>query len=149
MRCPGPIQLEAFVDGELPAKVAVTVARHVAACPSCADRVEETHRLVALLRQVSVEELDEAEALRLVESVKRQAGRPRFRWPVTWRQSVAVAVVLLVLGAGALTYRAILPGQTLRPADPFAQVLLKEHQAYEAVLAADPDFNVQVAAARW
>lgn len=150
MRCPNPVQLEAFVDGELLPETGAAVAGHVATCPSCTRRVEQTRRLVALLRHASTGEQQEFDVRRLVAAVKRQAGPGRRRIPasLTLRQSVAAAVILLVLGAGTLTYRANRTAQPLGPADQFAQALLKEHQAYEVVLAADPELNVQVASAR-
>ncbi len=145
MRCPDPLQLEAFVDGELPADAAVSLARHLAGCPRCSDRVEKTRRLIALLQTVPASELGEAEARWLVESVKRRAGRPTGFLRSTWRRSLAAAAVVLALGVGTLTYRTALIGQPFRAVHPLTQALLNQHQGYEAVLAADPGLNVQVA----
>lgn len=145
MTCPDPIQLEAFVDGELPEAAAAAVAHHVATCGRCAAYARRTRQLVALLQRPPVEALDELDVLRLVEAVRRGASDRRpSRW-LSWRHSLVAAAVLMALGAGVVAYRANVGDAGWSPPDSFSMALLHEHQDYQAALAADPELNVQVA----
>ncbi|MDI6871971.1 MAG: zf-HC2 domain-containing protein [Bacillota bacterium] len=148
MRCPDPVQLEALVDGELPADRAAGVTRHLEECPACATQVRRIRQLVALLRQRSVPVLDELEVAQLVESVRRKAEVKRRLTFAAWRRSLVAASLVLALGTGALTwYRLNSPGRRPVAPDAFALALLHEHRRYEVALgaAADLGFNVQVA----
>lgn len=149
MKCPDPIQLDAFVDGELPEGAAAFVEGHLAECAACASQVRRTRRLVELLRRQRPETLDEGEVARLLQAARqgmpqRTAGERPDR-----RRALTAAAVVLVLGAAALAHRAGLgDGTASVPApapDSLSLALLREHQGYEAALLADPEFNVQVA----
>lgn len=155
MKCPDQVQLEAFVDGELPPDAAAVIAGHVAVCGPCAAHVRSVRRLVELLRKQPTGELAEVDVEGLVAALRRRAGegqvagsRGAARRP-SFRQSLVAASIVVALAAGFAIYQARVAGPGLTPPDAFSLVLLDEHQDYQSALAADPDFSVQVATVGW
>jgi anti-sigma factor RsiW len=144
MRCPDPVQLEAFVDGELPAERLAEVARHLEGCPTCAGRVRQTQRLVTLLRRHQEAVSGSLDAGLLLAAARRQADHHR-TVRAAWRRSLVAAGLVLALGAGATAYQIGLVPTPAGFSDPFSQALLREHQRFESALAADRELNVQVA----
>lgn len=144
MKCPDPIQLEAFVDGELPAERLAEVASHLKGCPACAAQVRRTKQLVTLLhRQLDAVEqsFDPAAVLTAVREETRRHRAIR----TVWRRSAVAAALMLAFGAGATAYQVGLWQNSTAPSDRFAQALFGVHDRYETVLAADRSLNVQVA----
>ncbi|MGE5554185.1 MAG: anti-sigma factor family protein [Betaproteobacteria bacterium] len=150
MTCPDPIRLEAFVDGELSADAAAAVANHLATCADCAAQVRRTRQLVALLHRQPAEELDENQVLRLVEEAKRGKRVEPLVLRTNWRRSLVAASIVVALSAGAVVaHRTRREAPVWLPPDSLSAALLREHQDYQAALAADPNLNVQVALLGW
>ena len=90
-------RLSAYLDGELPAGEAATVAQHVQGCPACQAELDQTDQVRQLLHQLS----PPAAPFGMVE---RMLIRPRRRvLPVAWAASAAAAIALGVIAAGTTT----------------------------------------------
>lgn len=144
MICPDPVQLDAFVDAELPAAQAAALTRHLEECPVCAARVRGTRRLSALLRREAGELGEEFDPGRLLAAVKQEVER-RAEARRRWRQGLVAAAAAAALAAGTMTYRASREDRLAMSEDAFALALLKEHRGYVTSLGADREFNIQVA----
>src|SRR5689334_12084958 len=95
-------QVDAWLDGELPATDARELEAHLAQCPDCAGVRDDSLALRAALK-ARVPRLEAPPALRArVRAAVRAsaAPRPRYRTRVVWR-SLALAASLAVVAVGS------------------------------------------------
>ena len=80
--------LSAHLDGELGADDERAVRSHLAACPSCASRLETLRALRASFRDLMPEPSDDGLDAVLARILPATARRPRPRWPTTRSRSL-------------------------------------------------------------
>lgn len=121
-------ELNAYVDGELPADAAAMLAQRAAREPDLATRIARLHRLKAAVAGLAE---SDPPALPELSPIPTAPGRA----PSRWRVSLAVAAALaLVVGVAAL----------LAPPRPTPQAELALHDAW-----ADSGTDAQIAAPVW
>ncbi|HKW42083.1 MAG TPA: zf-HC2 domain-containing protein [Gemmatimonadales bacterium] len=97
--------LHAYLDGELSPAEAQGVAAHVAQCPSCGERLEETRALIARAEQILALAAPPDRAVPPFRAGNTKPPRPvwwRVRLPVAWAATIALA-----LGIGAYLGRGV------------------------------------------
>ena len=96
-------KLNAYLDGELPAGVAVRVEEHVRGCPLCAEELAGLRRLGGVMDAAPRAETPEAFALSVLRAAARRArARESKIIPIRWLSppllARAAAVLALVFG---------------------------------------------------
>ena len=102
-------RLQAFVDGELPAKVMSEIEEHLGSCPACRSQVERIRGIGDILDNLSVPPLPEGFTARVMAEARRRAPitrRKRFfspaerlllRWLLDLSVPVRLAACTMVL----------------------------------------------------
>lgn len=121
--------LSAYVDGELPADVAMEAAEHLSTCAECSRDYDAMLATVRAAREgLARHRAPDVLRARIRASIREEAATPvkrvavaRRAWRVPWRALAAAAVV--VVASSGLTMLAA----NRRAAEPIAQEVLASH----------------------
>ncbi len=92
IRCPTSLEIQSYIDGELPSLRAAEIGGHLARCGACQRRAGELTAISALLHSLA----DLPPAGRRPSSIPASGGRPQV---YAWRWMLVPAAAALLLGA--------------------------------------------------
>jgi hypothetical protein len=101
---PNELDLLAYVEEDLPAARKLAVAEHVAACPACADSVQQLETARNVLRTSPLLELPADTRAAVMADLPARAPRRRLRWrPGVIAPALATAAVAAVIAGAVVT----------------------------------------------